>query len=378
MNRPSKITHVSWPRQLQHVASGARLALAVLATMAMAETASTSPIVDYDFAAMIGPVPAHAKFSDPEYYIWGGSMVRGDDGKYHLFYSRWPRRLGHNAWVTHSEIAHATADEPMGIFTHQDVALPARGREYWDGLCTHNPTVHRFGSKFYIYYMGNTGDGKSMKTLNWTHRNNQRIGVAVADSPAGPWCRFDKPLIAPTAGFHDALCCNNPSVTRRPDGGYLMVYKAVGDDGKMPFGGPVLHAVATSDSPIGPFDKHPAPVFTKKDVAFAAEDPYIWSDGQQYWAIVKDNAGHFTGRGKSTALFESANGFDWRLARHPLVATTEIRWGDGRRQLLNSLERPQLFLKNGRPSVLLFAADEDRKREHSFNIRVPLSMTDTR
>jgi hypothetical protein len=325
-----------------------------------------------DFAAMIQPIPETAKFSDPDYYIWCGTMVRGDDGKCHLYYSRWPRKLGHYAWVTHSEIAHAVGDTPLGPFRHREVALPARGKEFWDGLCTHNPNVHRFGAKYYLYYMGNTGDGAALKTLNWTHRNNQRVGVAVADSPDGPWQRFGRPLIEPTSGFVDALCVTNPSVSERPGGGYLMVYKAVGDKQKLPFGGPVLHAVATSDSPTGPFTKHPKPVFVKEGEAFAAEDPFIWTAGNCYWAIVKDNAGHFTGKGKSTALFQSDDGLDWRLAKHPLVATTEVRWEDGRTQKLNSLERPQIYFENGLPVMLMFAADEDNKREHSFNVRIPL------
>ena len=332
---------------------------------------------ELDVGAMLQPVPLTATFIDPDYYIWCGTMVRGDDGKCHLFYSRWPRELGHYAWVTHSEVGHAVADAPLGTFRHVDVALPARGAAFWDGLCTHNPTVRRFGKKFYLYYTGNTGDGVAMKTLNWTHRNNQRIGVAVADSPNGPWQRFDQPLIAPTPGFLDALCCANPTVTDRVGGGYLIVYKAVGDTNKLPFGGPVLHAVAFSDSPTGPFRKQPNPVFKKEGVAFAAEDPFIWTQNSHYWAIVKDNAGYFTQRGKSTALFESSDGLDWKLAKHALVATTEITWEDGRKQKLNSLERPQLFFENSMPSLLLFACDEDGKRDHSFNIRVPLKAVNT-
>jgi len=329
-------------------------------------------MMDLDLAAMVQPVPATAKFSDPDYYIWCGTMVRGDDGLCHLFYSRWPRKLGFNAWVTHSEIAHAIADNPLGPYRHKAVVLPARGQEFWDGLCMHNPTVMRFGDKYYLYYMGNTGDSVAMKGLNWTHRNNQRIGVAVADNPDGPWTRFDQPLIAPTPGFYDALCCANPSVTARPGGGYLMVYKAVGDKKPLPFGGPVLHVAATSDNPTGPFQKHPDPVFVKAGVAFAAEDPFIWSSGQLYWAVVKDMAGHFTGRGKSLALFESEDGFRWTLAKHSLVSMTEVVWEDGRRQKLNSLERPQVWLENGEPAVLFCAVAENEQRPHSFNIHIPL------
>jgi predicted GH43/DUF377 family glycosyl hydrolase len=344
--------------------------LFLVLAMSLSVRAGTAP----DFNAMLQPAPATAKFIDPDYYIWCGTMVKGEDGKYHLFYSRWRRELGHYAWVTHSEVAHAVGESPLGPFQHKGVALPSRGKEFWDGLCTHNPTVHKFDKKYYLYYMGNTGDGKAMKTLNWTHRNNQRIGVAVADSPDGPWRRFDKPLVDVSADAEapDALMTSNPSVTQRPDGGYLMVYKAVAKKGRPPAYGPVVHLAATSDSPTGPFKKQMKPIFTREGEHFPAEDPYIWHSGDRYWAIVKDMRGVFTGKGKSTALFESADGFDWKLSAHPLVATTEITWADGRKQKLNSLERPQLFFENGKPIVLLFACDEDSKREHSFNIQIPL------
>ena len=127
---------------------------------------------------------------------------------------------------------------------------------------------------------------------------------------------------------------------------------------------PLLHALAR----LSPGADIAAPA----DYDFAAEDPFIWCDGRRYWAIVKDNAGHFTGAGKSTALWQSDDGLDWQLAKHPLVATTEIAWEDGAKQRQHSLERPQLFFENGLPTVLLFATDDDKNRQHSFNVRLPL------
>ncbi len=44
-----------------------------------------------DFAARLAPVPATAKLSDENSYVWGGSMVRDEEELCHLFYSRWPR-----------------------------------------------------------------------------------------------------------------------------------------------------------------------------------------------------------------------------------------------------------------------------------------------
>jgi hypothetical protein len=341
------------------------LALNLLAVSAASAT-------DYDFAKMIQPVPATAKFEDPGFIVWCGTMVRDEAGKCHLFYSRWSRKLGHYAWVTSSEVAHAVADNPFGPYKFVDVALPARGAKLWDGLCTHNPTVMKFGKKYYLYYMGNTGDGKPSKSLNWSHRNNQRIGVAVADSPNGPWIRSDKPLIDTAPGFHDALCLNNPSVIQKPDGGYLMVYKAIGAKGKLPFGGPVVHIVATSDSPTGPFRKLPDPVFTAEGSSFAAEDPFIWRGPDRYWAIVKDFKGSFTKAGPSLALFESADGIKWKAAAHPLVSTLEIKNADGTTSKLMKLERPQVLLENGEPAVLFCAAAPVGKLEESFNVQIPL------
>jgi hypothetical protein len=334
---------------------------------------------ELDLSSLLRPVPESARLIDPDYYIWCGTMARGEDNKYHLYYSRWPRKLGHNAWVTHSEVAHAVGASPLGPFRFVDVALPARGKEFWDGLCTHNPTILRGGDKFYLYYMGNTGDGQAMTTLNWVHRNNQRIGVAVSDSANGPWKRLDRPVldVSPDKDAGDSLMTSNPSVARRPDGGYLMIYKAVGQKRPAPFGGPVIHMAATADSPIGPFTKHANPLFVTPGVDFPAEDPFAWYDyrAARYYAVVKDNNGYFTKGGKSLALWESPDGLEWKLAPHALVSTTEVTWQGKGKQKMNSLERPQLlFSADGRPIVLLGAVDEDRARGHSFNVRIPLAV----
>jgi hypothetical protein len=264
---------------------------------------------------------------------------------------------------------------PFGPWKQRDVALPARGTNYWDGSCTHNPTVLRIGPKFYLYYMGNYGDGVVGRSLNWTHRNHQRIGVAVADSPDGPWQRFDRPVldVSQDANAPDALMTSNPSVAQRPEGGVLLIYKAVGQKLPPPFGGPVVHLAATADSPTGPFTKRAGEIFGAKGVMFAAEDPFIWRGADRYWAVVKDNNGHFTHRGYSLALWESADGFDWKLSQHAFVANPEsVRWADGRAAKLNSLERPQLLFEGGKPVALFCASADKPGRDGSFNIQIPL------
>ncbi len=325
-----------------------------------------------NLAGMFQSVPQAAKFIDDDWFIWGGSLVKSEkDGKYHMYYSRWPKTLGMSAWVTHSEIAHGVSDSPFGPFKFHDVALPFRGRDYWDGAVTHNPTIHFFNRKYYLYYMGTTGDPE-VENQYWEHRNKQQIGVAVAENPNGPWKRFNTPLvsISDDSTAYDALMVSNPSVTPMADGRYLMVYKAAAKKLPMPMSGPVVHLTAIADNPEGPFIKQMRPIFTAKNAEFPAEDPYVWFDGSSYYAIVKDMHGAFTDAGRSLVLFYSHNGLDWKLAENPLVSKLEINWENGAVQKVMALERPQLYIENGKPVALLCAVNETR--EHSFNVQIPL------
>ena len=260
--------------------------------------------------------------------------------------------------MTHSEVAHAVADEPFGPYRFTDVALPARSAQYWDGHYTHNPTIHFFEGKYYLYYAGNFGDGVNIQNgLNMTHRNNQRIGVAASDSPYGPWKRSDKPLIdvSTDPDAHDALMMANPYVTRMRDVRYLMVYKAVAKRKPLPYGGPVVHLCAVADRPDGPFVKMNKPVFTIGDSQFPAEDPYIWFQDNCYYAIVKEMNGEFTKKGRSLALFYSVNGLDWHTAKNVLVSTLDFTMKDEKKVKLSHMERPQLLIENGIPRALFLA-----------------------
>jgi hypothetical protein len=199
----------------------------------------------------------------------------------------------------------------------------------------------------------------------------------LQNEPDGPWQRFGKPIvdISSETNAPDALLTSNPSVAQRPDGGVLMVYKAVAMHGKPPFGGPVTHLVTTADNPLGPFTKHPGEVFGAKGVMFAAEDPFIWHGKDRYWAVVKDNDGNFTHRGYSLALWESADGMDWKLSKHPFVANPGIiKWADGHEETLTALERPQIVFENGEPVALCCAAANDKSRHGSFNVQIPLKV----
>ena len=58
------------------------------------------------------PAPLAGSLQHPDYWVWGASPIEGDDGKFHLFASLWPKTLPFNCWVTHSEIWRAESTKP--------------------------------------------------------------------------------------------------------------------------------------------------------------------------------------------------------------------------------------------------------------------------
>jgi predicted GH43/DUF377 family glycosyl hydrolase len=343
----------------------------------MAADSRPSPGADrLDFARLLRPVPTTARFEMEGYYVWCGTMTRTPDGQCHLFFSRWPKRTTFRGWVSHSEVGHATADTPLGPYRFQGLALPGSGADTWDRHMIHNPTVLAADGKYYLYYTGTHGErwtaGQPLEAGDdyWIFRNNQRVGVAVAEHPAGPWKRFARPVLDVSRDGWDTLITTNPSVTRMPDGRFLMIYKAA-SPGERP-AGKVVHGVAFAESPLGPFKKHPQPIFTHARAEFPAEDPTVWYQDGRYYAVVKDMGGFFSGIGRALVLFTSPNGIDWQLAAHPLVSGLEVRWADGTVQKVSHLERPNLFLEQGRPAVLFCAVNPGAKLQHSFNVHIPL------
>jgi hypothetical protein len=332
---------------------------------------------ELNLGAMVqAPLPEN-KFALPDYFVWCGAPTKGADGKYHLFYSRWPVKVGFApGWAIHSEIAYAVAEKPFGPFRHVNVALQARGGDFWDGAVTHNPNIVQHGGKYYLFYMGNRGDGKYP-----VHRNNQRVGVAVADKPEGPWTRFDKPIvdITPDKKSFDSLCVTNPAACVRPDGKILVIYKAVEFVEGKEMGGKVRYGAALADKPEGPYLKTPGRIFEAEgDTSkhwMLAEDPFIWFSqkyGKRYYAVARDVVGKFTGEAGGLALFQSSDGLQWQAATHPKVLGAKFQWQDGTQSLKN-VERPALLIEDERPVVLFGATDGYQPQGRiAFNVAFPL------
>lgn len=348
-------------------------------------------IRDYsDFNKIRQTTPNDNYFMLEDSNVWGATVTKHTDGLYYMLFSTWDTHQGFSSdWYYHSEIGYAVATELGGPYVYMGSALdktysnttnqtPVKwqyGTESAGIDVFHNPTVMRSerDGKYYLYFMGT-----STEFAERTH-GRQRVGVAYADSPAGPWTVMDTPVIDVRENSWDHGFTANPSVTeiKNEDGSYTYyaLYKGNGS-----YEGQSLTAtgVGTATSPLGPFTRAEAPIMRDPDVGFSVEDCFLWQNEGKYYALAKDmTKGNWTGvtDAYSYALFESTDGENWALSENKLAFKNEILWEKGT-QAVSHLERSQLFVEKGIPFMLLNATTVNGKSPYSnnqpYNVQTPL------
>jgi hypothetical protein len=318
------------------------------------------------FQSRLLPAAREGALRQDSHWIWCGSPVRGEDGRYHLFASRWSKDLTFLHWATASEIVRAVADVPEGPYVFEEVVLASRGEQFWDGQVTHNPAIRRHGDQFFLFYTGTTFEGQRPTdpkdgghfSEKWvTAWHGKRVGVAVADSVYGPWKRLDVPLLSSRPGHWDSVIASNPAPWIHTDGRCIILYKSTSTrhpqsvfPGRFHFG--IAEAtrwdaefVRTADTPIsmgGNTNHH-------------LEDGFLWWNGSAYELIAKDMTGEVCGEAQAAIHAFSEDGQNWQLAEIPKAYSRTVRWTDGTSSTLHKLERPQLLFDGASPTHL-FAA----------------------
>jgi hypothetical protein len=316
------------------------------------------------FYSRLGVAPVGGGFSMEGYWVWGSSVVKGDDGLYHMFVSRWPKRLPfHPGWLVASEIVHATAKTVEGPYKFSEVALPARGPQFWDGRSTHNPKIMRWKDKWVLFYMGSTHPFDEVKdpatlTLDSPYttigRSNKRIGVATATSPYGPWTRQDAPVLPTKPGTFYSFLTSNPAPYIEKDGRTILVFKGRSHKTTFPYHGDMSIGVATAPNFLGPYTVKPETLFAV-DKHGEVEDPYIWRDKAGFHLIAKDQRGDITGEKHGGLYAHSKDGIDWKLDPSPKAYSKTITWDDGKTITMGQLERAFAFSENGTVTHMFFA-----------------------
>ncbi len=350
------------------------------------------------------------------YFVWGGSVLKGTDDKFHMLFSLWESGEEYppfqDGWLINSKIAYAVSDYPNKGFKFQKIILSGRGLDgdpsAWDAQSVHNPHIKKFNDKYYLYYIGSCDPGpqpNGSPGVNLSKRNriqqSQRLGVIEFDSfqdlLSGKFKRPDKPLLVPrtrvkkdnvldpspvgTIPKPDNLIVVNPSVVYRPsDKKYLLYFK--GNLWDPNWRG--VHGVAIGRSPLGPFTALDDFVFDIRleDAKIAsAEDPFVWyfKKRNRFYAVIKDFSGKITGSSPGLAILVSSDGISWQKPENSLFKKKELLFSNGFRLDVNHLERPQLLIdKDGSPSVLYCACSIEpvrgKNNGSTFNVQILLNI----
>lgn len=301
-----------------------------------------------DFSRRLRPIGRMLELEG--YYVWCNTAIEEPDGRTHVFFSRWPSAKGMGGWINSCEIAHAVAPSPEGPYEVVGPVLTPRGPGHWDATTCHNPHVQKVGDRYALFYMGNS-NGRT---------NTKRVGLALADSLAGPWRRSDHPLLeAGPEGAWDDHCTTNPSFIRHPNGEYWLYYKSWNtadyERGQPPIRGNRKYGLAIAERLEGPYRRHPRnPLidFSGRGENRQCEDAYIWHEAGKFRALMRDMGlfNHEVG-----LYLESADGLTWsepKIAYDKAAAYIELPPRPKHLNRYGRFERPQLLLRNGRPAYL--------------------------
>lgn len=259
---------------------------------------------------------------------WGGNIVRGDDGLYHLFVCGWLENSpkGHFEW-SNSLVFNTVSEKLSGPYKVKEII--AKG---------HNPEVYRLKDGRYVLYVIDSR--------------------YVANSPDGPWVHGTFDFNPRDRQIVEGL--SNLTFAQREDGSYLMICR----------GGGVWISQDGLSSYNQLTDKRVYP-----PVEGRFEDPVIWRDHIQYHLIVNDWLGRIA------FYLRSKDGINWVTDPGEAYTPGIAVHPDGKKEGWFKFERIKVFQDEyGRAIQANFAVIDDYKDKDkpndihsSKNIAIPLN-----
>lgn len=239
-------------------------------------------------------------------------IIKVDD-LYYVWYSKGKISTGYDATVWFATSTDGIAWEEQG----QALAKGATGS--WEGASVFTPNILVAEGKYYLFY---TGTSKPYKK---PFSPDSKIGVAVADNPAGPWVRSDaNPIIrnSENAEDFDSHLIDDACLLTR-DGKYWLYYKGR-QLGKTPH--ETQMGVAVAEHPSGPYIKHEA-----NPVIAGNHEVVVWPKGAGVEALI----GTTGPKSITNSVMYSADGIHFEKVRE----TGKGAWAGG-------TYRPDAFTDN--------------------------------
>jgi len=209
-----------------------------------------------------GVLPRYTQngIEDPTNSYWGGNVIVGEDGLYHLFVCGWPEDSpkGHMFWPN-STVFHAVSENSFGPYRIEDVVGPG-----------HNPEAYQLQDGRYVIYVID--------------------GYYISETLEGPWKFGTYEFDARDREIIEGL--SNLTFEQREDGSFIMICRGGGvwfsRDGLSPW-------LQVTDKRVYP------------DVDGRFEDPLIWRTNVQYHLIVNDWLGRIAW------YLRSKDGINWKV-----------------------------------------------------------------
>jgi beta-xylosidase len=207
---------------------------------------------------------------------WEKSVMRRDPSDiikvgdlYYLWYSKGTIAPGYDATIW-------SATSPNGLdWTEQGMALDQGEPGTWEGASVFTPNILVAEGRYWLFYTGTSNDFHKKP-----FKPDSKIGIAVSDSPDGPWERLaTNPALTNSddpAQFDSHLIDDACLLMR--DGKYWLYYKGR-QLGKKP--AQTKMGVAIADQPEGPYVK-----YENNPIIQGNHEVMVWTQGEGVAAMI--------------------------------------------------------------------------------------------
>lgn len=207
------------------------------------------------------------------------------NNKYYIWYTRMDSPQTSGYWGT---IWYATSEDEGYTWKEQGMALGLGAEGEFDNHSVFTPNILVHKGKYYMYY---TGVKPTPGNANKEFENNSEtditaIGLAVADSPDGPFVRVENnPVleISNVASDFDSFRIDDSSLLVK-DNKIWLYYKGRSIIHGKAGPGKTQMSVAYADSPEGPFKKHDGSLLDK------SHEVLVWSQNGGVASLASINA----------------------------------------------------------------------------------------
>jgi len=220
---------------------------------------------------------------------------------FYVWYTKVPQKAHLYPSGYNGDVWYATSTDEGQSWEEKGLAVPRGEDGAFDAFSTFTPNIVVWQRKYYLYY---TAVANGFKNTGYVEIGKTKIGVAVADSPDGPWTKPASNIMIEPSPDHarfDSYRTDDSCVVIR-DGKVWLYYK-----GRQWNGTPreTHMGVAVADNPLGPFKKQNDGKFIQD----SGHEVMVWPYKQGIMSLAS-NVGP---NGRS--LFYAADGISFKVVK---------------------------------------------------------------